>query len=122
MQSVIRRGIFCQHQHRPQRINSQQVLRREAKWALRYGGKGFFAGSVGGTGIVTVNGKPARRKILLLDQATYLFVRSTWSKHDGSYRIGNLDPTRQYMIMAVDNYDSHYRPVAWDKLTPALDT
>lgn len=117
--AIVRRGLW--YQSPPPRALSRGVIRRGTLVQSRFTGKGYFAGTVGGTGIVTVNGKPARRRILLLDQATWLFVRGTWSEEDGSYRLEHLDPTRQYLILAVDNYNSHYRPVAWDKLAPALD-
>lgn len=82
-------------------------------------GTGYFAGT--GTGIVTVAGVPARRKILVLDRETMQFVASTWSDTTGHYRIEGLDHTRYYLIMALDHLSSGYHPVAYDWLQPAKD-
>lgn len=81
-------------------------------------GKGYFAGM--GSGIVTVDGVPARRRIYLMDCGTMRFVRGTWSAADGSYRLSHLDPDRLYLLMARD-HNGQFEPVAYDFLRPHTD-
>ncbi|ULJ69293.1 hypothetical protein MIS45_11235 [Wielerella bovis] len=115
---LIQRGLWFKSP--PKRALSKTLFKRGFLTQSRFSGKGFIAGTKGGVGIVTVNGKPARRKILLLDQATMIWARSTWSAQDGSYRFEHLDETREFLILAVDNYNSFYRPVSWDKIKPKI--
>ena len=82
------------------------------------GGVGFF--SSGLTVIVTVDNQPAVRKVFVLEQQSLRFVASTWSDTDGTWRINGLNPNREYIIMSLDNHDSNYRPVAWDKRKPII--
>lgn len=116
--AIVRRGLW--YQSPLPRALSHGVMRRGCLVQSKCSGRGYFAGTLGGTGIVTVNGKPARRKIYVIDMATMQFVRSTWSNDDGTYWIGHLDETRKYLLIALDNYNSRYRPQAWDKLSPKL--
>lgn len=104
----------------PPRSGARGLLSDDVLWQSLYSGRGFFAGTVGTAGIVTVNGKPARRKIFLLEQESMRFIRRTWSAEDGSYLLPNVDETRQYVILAFDNYNSGYRPIAWDKRYPKV--
>lgn len=115
---VVRRGIF----HTPplKRQLSNTLLQKRLLTQSRFSGKGFIAGKKGGTGIVTVNGKPARRRILLIEQSTLTWARCTWSAEDGSYLFEHLDEKREFLILAVDNYNSYYRPVSWDKIRPKV--
>ena len=82
------------------------------------GGIGFFASGL--TDIVTVDNQPAVRKVFVLEQQSLRFVASTWSDTDGTWRINGLNPNREYIIMSLDNHDSNYRPVAWDKRKPII--
>lgn len=81
---------------------------------------GYIAGSV--DGIVTVRGKPAAREILLMDanSRNYSFVGRAWSMNNGHYMFNDLDPDKQYLIMARD-YNKEYEPFAYDYVAPATD-
>lgn len=116
--SLIRRGLLFKTP--PQRALSKTLFKRGFLTQSRFSGKGFIAGRKGSVGIVTVGGKPARRKVMLLDQATMIWARSTWSAEDGSYLFEHIDTSRDFLVLAVDNYNSRYRPVAWDKIKPKL--
>lgn len=104
----------------PQRGGSKVLLRRNVQFQSLFTGRGVIAGKPNTAGIVTVNGKPARRRVFAIDQATLRFVRSTWSNDDGSYLLQHLDETRQMIVISLDNYNSPYRPVAWDKRYPKV--
>lgn len=81
-------------------------------------GDGYIAGSA--DGIVTVQGKPASRKIWLLDAKTLAVVVAQWSLNDGRYLFLGLDPAREYLVMARD-YKKEFEPFAWDYVKPADD-
>ena len=104
----------------PKRSRAKSLLRRNVQFQSLFTGRGVIAGKSNTAGIVTVNGKPARRRVFAIDQATLRFVRGTWSNDDGSYLLQHLDEKRQFIILALDNYDSAYRPVAWDKRYPKV--
>ena len=80
---------------------------------------GYVAGT--GNGIVTVNGDPAQKRILIFQRANEMvFLKQTWSQADGSYLIGNLNINSIYMVIAVDDRQK-YEPVAWDWIKPAIN-
>lgn len=79
---------------------------------------GYIAGS--GDGIVTVQGKPASRKIWLLDAQTMAVEAMQWSLANGHYMFLELDPAREYLVMVRD-YKKEYEPFAWDYVTPSDD-
>ncbi len=81
---------------------------------------GYIAGTA--DGIVTVQGKPARREILLMDANSreYQFAARVWSDDNGHYMFTNLDPDKQYLIMARD-YNKEFEPFAYDYVQPATD-
>ena len=58
---------------------------------------GYIAGS--GDGIVTVRGKPASRKIWLLDAKSLAVVAAQWSLDNGHYAFFGLDSGREYMVI-----------------------
>lgn len=78
----------------------------------------YIAGS--GDGIVTVQGQPASRVVYLLDAKTLSVLRHTTSLSNGRYVILNLDPEREYMIMARD-HKKEFEPFCWDYVKPAGD-
>lgn len=80
--------------------------------------KGYIAGT--NDGIVTINGVPSARDIIVLDADDFSIVQRNASFANGHYLIQNLDPTKQYLIMARD-YEKQYEPVAWDYVSPATD-
>ncbi|SSY80626.1 hypothetical protein [Alysiella crassa] len=104
----------------PPRSGARSLLRRNVQFQSIFTGRGVISGKKNTAGIVTVNGKPARRRVFAVDQASLRFVRSTWSAEDGSYLLQHLDEKRQFIILALDNYNSPYRPVAWDKRYPKV--
>lgn len=80
--------------------------------------KGYIAGS--GDGIVTVAGKPAARKIFLLDAASMQVEKATHSLKSGHYIFSDLILNKEYLVMVRD-YKKEYEPFAWDYVKPADD-
>lgn len=78
----------------------------------------YIAGS--GEGIVTVLGRPASRKIWLLDGGTLAVKASQWSLNNGHYAFFNLDSDKRYLVMVRD-YKRELEPFAWDYVKPAND-
>ena len=79
---------------------------------------GYIAGS--GDGIVTVTGKPASRKIWLLNAKTMAVEQVVTSLSNGHYLFMGLDPAKEYLVMARD-YKKEYEPFVWDYVKPADD-
>lgn len=79
---------------------------------------GYIAGS--GDGIVTVAGKPASRKIWLLNAQTLAVEQVITSLKNGHYMFLGLDPAEKYLVMVRD-YKKEYEPFVWDDVTPADD-
>jgi hypothetical protein len=79
---------------------------------------GYIAGS--GDGIVTVQGKPAPRKISLLDAQSLAIETTQWSLNNGHYAFFGLDCSKEYLVMARD-YKKEYEPFVWDYVKPADD-
>lgn len=77
--------------------------------------KAYIAGE--GDGIVSIKGLPVARQVVAFDQNTFAPVVKTWSFPDGSYVLPNLDPAKQYIVMAYD-YKGDYPPVAESHITP----
>lgn len=71
-------------------------------------------------GIVTVNGVPSSCKIYVLDAITLNWLQTAKSLSNGHYMIGDLDPSKQYLVMARD-YNKEYEPAVFDYVTPATD-
>lgn len=71
-------------------------------------------------GIVTVAGKPASRKIWLLDAKTLSIKKVVTSLNNGHYLFMGLDPTKEYLVMVRD-YKKEYESFVWDYVTPADD-
>jgi hypothetical protein len=67
-----------------------------------------------------VQGKPAARKIWLLDATTLAIVQVVTSLPNGHYLFMGLDPAREYMVMARD-YKKEYEPFVWDHVEAATD-
>lgn len=86
--------------------------------SLSLANSGYIAGS--DDGIVTVQGKPASRKIWLLDAQTMAVERVITSPNNGHYIFLGLDPAREYLVMARD-YKKEYEPFVWDYVKPADD-
>lgn len=79
---------------------------------------GYIAGS--DAGIVTVQGKPASRKIWLLNASTMTVEQTTTSLKNGHYLFMGLDSDKRYLVMARD-YKKEYEPFVWDYVAPADD-
>lgn len=84
--------------------------------SLQY--SGYMAGS--GDGIVTVQGKPASRKIWLLNAQTLAVEQVITSLKNGHYIFMGLDPAKDYLVMVRD-YKKEYEPFVWDYVKPAED-
>lgn len=82
------------------------------------GGRAYIAGT--GDGIVTVAGKPAQRKIWLLNANTMAVEQVVTSLKNGHYLFMGLDPAKEYIVMVRD-YKREYEPFVWDCVTPADD-
>ena len=80
--------------------------------------KSYIAGS--GDGIVTVQGKPASRKIWLLNAQSLAIEQVVTSLDNGHYMFLGLDPDKQYLVIARD-YKKEFEPFAWDYVAPADD-
>lgn len=79
---------------------------------------GYIAGL--GDGIVTVAGKPASRKIWLLDAQTMAVEQVITSLKNGHYLFMGLDPAKEYLVMVRD-FKKEYEPFVWDYVKPADD-
>lgn len=79
---------------------------------------GYIAGT--SDGIVTVVGKPASRKIWLLDAATMAVEQVVTSLKNGHYMFLGLDPAKKYLVMVRD-YKREHEPFVWDYVKPADD-
>ena len=79
---------------------------------------GYIAGT--SDGIVTVAGKPALRKIWLLDAQSLAVEQVVTSLQNGHYMFLGLDPDKRYVVMVRD-YKKEYEPFVWDHVAPADD-
>lgn len=80
--------------------------------------QGYIAGA--NDGIVTVAGKPASRKIWLLDASTMAVEQVITSLKNGHYLFMGLDSDKKYLVMVRD-YKKEYEPFAWDYVKPTDD-
>ena len=79
---------------------------------------GYIAGTA--DGIVTANGVAAQRDVVVLDAVDLSVVQRSQSFGNGHYLLNNLDPSKQYLVMARD-YNKEYEPAVFDYVTPATD-
>lgn len=79
---------------------------------------GYIAGA--NDGIVTVQGKPASRRIWLLDAKTMVVEQVITSLENGHYMFLGLDTTKEYLVMVRD-YKRELEPFAWDYVKPSDD-
>ena len=79
---------------------------------------GYIAGT--GDGIVTVLGKPASRKIWLLNAETMIVEQVIASLSNGHYIFKGIDAAKSYMVIVRD-YKKELEPFAWDYIKPAND-
>lgn len=93
-------------------------MRIMATFAVIKKGSGYIAGA--NDGIVTVAGKPAARKIWLLNAQTMAVEQVITSLSNGHYIFLSLDPAKRYLVMVRD-YKKEYEPFAWDDVPPATD-
>ena len=92
------------------------MSRLQAKVRISY--SGYIAGS--GDGIVTVLGKPATRKIWLLNAQTMDVEQVVTSLNNGHYLFMGLDSAKRYLVMVRD-YKKEFEPFVWDEVPPATD-
>lgn len=86
-----------------------------------YAGNGYIAGRA--NGIVTVDGQPASREILLFTQTAnfaLVLIDRIYANADGTYLFKDLSTRHRYLVMARDNFGK-YEPVGHDWVTPAVD-
>ncbi len=79
---------------------------------------GYIAGAE--DGIVTVNVKPASRKVYLLDAFTLKLLRVCPSLDNGRYMFTGLDPNKEYLVMCRD-YNKDYEPFCYDYIKPSTN-
>ena len=81
-----------------------------------------YTGYIAGTadGIVTVDGKPASREILVLNADDLTLSQRTASLNNGHYLIAGLDPDKRYLVMCRD-HERQYESFCWDYVRPATD-
>ena len=93
----------------PPRTRGLTVLRA---WKNIYqGGSGTIQGTV------TIETIPGARQVRLFDKRTGLVIGETWSTVTGHYEFNNIDPTREYFVVAHDHLRV-YNAVVQDMLTP----
>lgn len=82
--------------------------------------QGYIAGT--GDGIVTVNAMAASRLVLLMDANAKdcKIIGRVWSHASGHYMFNNLDPDKEYLVMARD-HKKQFEPFAYDYVLPATD-
>ena len=52
-------------------------------------------------------------RVLLIDQATYVVVRETWSDAStGAYSFDHIDPVPHYLVIAFDHTRQHRAVIA----------
>lgn len=101
---------------RPKSQTRKRTLLHDVQMRTFGGGTGYIAGE--GEGIVTVNGRPASRRVIAFaPKYNFKPVRSTWSNPDGTYRLANLDIQSELIVMAID-HEGLYEPVAYDGIKP----
>lgn len=86
--------------------------------SLRISSMGYIAGA--GEGIVTALGKPASRRIWLLNATSMAVEQTTVSLLNGHYIFIGLDLAKKYIVMVRD-YTQELEPFAWDYVKPADD-
>lgn len=79
---------------------------------------GYIAGA--NDGIVTVQGKPASRKIWLLNAQTMAVEQVVTSLKNGHYMFLGLDASKEYLVIVRD-FKKEFEPFAWDYVKPADD-
>lgn len=76
-------------------------------------------------GIVTVQGKPASRKIWLLNAQTMAVEQVVTSLNNGHYMFLGLDPRKRYMVIVRDFEPDGVKwtgeAAAWDYVAPMED-
>ena len=86
-------------------------------------GSGYIAGV--GDGIVTVQGKPASRKIWLLNAQSLAIEQVITSLSNGHYMFMGLDPNKRYTMIVRDFEPDGIKwtgeSVAWDYINPMND-
>jgi hypothetical protein len=73
------------------------------------------SGTIQGT--VTIENIPGARQVRLFDKRTGLVIGETWSTVTGHYEFNNINPTREYFVVAHDHLRV-YNAVVQDMLTP----
>lgn len=76
-----------------------------------------FVGRTVISGTVKVLNNPARKQVKLFDKVSNAFIKATWSADDGAYSFTDIDPTREYFVVAHDE-TGMYNAVVKDGLKP----
>ncbi len=85
-----------------------------------YGGRGHISGKF--PGIVTVAGTPSIRPVEIRERHGHrTLIAKTYSNPDGTYRFDDLNPNRQYDVIARDEPDGVFNDVIVPAVYPWVD-
>lgn len=76
-----------------------------------------FVGRAVISGTVKVLNNPARKQVKLFDKISNQFIKATWSADNGAYSFTDIDPAREYFVVAHDE-TGMYNAVVKDGLKP----
>ncbi|MGF6148967.1 Uncharacterised protein [Kingella potus] len=119
MNSVFAPRILTWRRTRHAVPQNQVFAARFVQYRERNHGRGIIAGR--GIGIVTVGGRPASRRILLIERERFKVIDDTWSADDGSYLFEQLDTGQDFLVIALD-HKRQYEPVCYDYVRAVEDT
>lgn len=96
-------------------IRNKVVAPIVGKRDIYFGGRGRVAGTVKVTPAT-----PVSRRVVLIDEASRLIIRETWSDAvSGAYSFDGVDTSREYTVLSYDHTGA-YRAVVADGQIPEL--
>lgn len=69
------------------------------------------------SGIVTIQGRPVSRPIMVLSQSGELIAKTT-SNDSGAYSVAGLDSSQRYIVLSLDTPDREYNAAISDYVKP----
>lgn len=104
----------------PQKVNSNSLVKNYRSFTRWQSELSPFAANYGGvivSGVVTIQGTAAARKVRLYNKSTGQLVGQVMSGINGSYTFTNLDPSFEYFAVAHDHTRT-YNAVIQDMIQP----